>query len=183
LGSIGNWLYKVSSVINQCFRGGNIAQLVALLHLRFESRHLLSKCWLQIWTCEMVCKVLWSPFFSGYIQYSRILFIIYSIFIFLWSVDSSELHIMIGVNKKILTYELDLVPSTGGYSFKTRFWAGHSICGGMPSLTDVNQRMDPTLGKMLVASLKLCNRGYIYSDSNGWRCLILRWNTDADRNT
>jgi hypothetical protein len=61
----------------------------------------------------------------------------------------------------ISRYRLDLVPSKGGYSIDHHFWAGHSDCWVMPSLTDVNWRMHPMLWRMLVAQLKLCNRGYM----------------------
>jgi hypothetical protein len=53
------------------------------------------------------------------------------------------------------------------------------LCWGMPSLTDVNWRMDPMLGKMLVTQLTLCNRGYMHSESYGWRYLTLWRQTDG----
>jgi hypothetical protein len=52
---------------------------------------------------------------------------------------------------KIPSYELNLVPSQGSYSFETHFWASHSDCWGMFSLTDVKRRMESMLGNALVS--------------------------------
>jgi hypothetical protein len=47
-------------------------------------------------------------------------------------------------------------------------------------LTDVNWRMEPMIGKMLVAQLKLCNRGYANSVSDWWCCLVLIRNINGN---
>jgi hypothetical protein len=65
-------------------------------------------------------------------------------------------------SRKIPRQELNLVPSKIGYSFESHFWADHSNCWGMPSLTDVNRIMKWTLENSLVAHLKLWNRSLMH---------------------
>jgi hypothetical protein len=67
-----------------------------------------------------------------------------------------------------------------GYSFKTPIPACHSDWWACLSSQMPNRRMESTLRYSLVPLLKLCKRCWMHSASNGWHCLILWKNTDAN---